>query len=210
MNKADKNNAFTPKPRGGVHPLIMLAVPTLMTLSLASVLHFHQFEYIHQTIPNLLSNFVPEGKIPLALLGLQYVFTYYFTAFLAVFSRASFCNEGYNNNYPRRDKNLLTGIAARMQGAHENTLEVFPAFASAVIVGTICEIPQEKLIYFSTCYNLARFGHTAVYACNVALPRSVLFHIGSMSTLLIYLFSVVNNFDIYFQQLCKHFLATPF
>ena len=65
-------------------------------------------------------------RIHLFFLGFMAVWTYAVTGTLAIYFRVCETEEGFDNNKPRKYRELLTGVSLRAQAAHQNMLENFP------------------------------------------------------------------------------------
>ncbi|KAI9294775.1 hypothetical protein K502DRAFT_365567 [Neoconidiobolus thromboides FSU 785] len=208
-NNKDQTSIPAKQPSIGVLGIAIVPI-AMFSISTAFIAHFHQFEYIHQLLPNFLLNYVSKENLPLAILGVNYFFTDKITGIANVAARALLSKEGYDNNHPRRNDHNATGLVARFNGAHMNAHEVFPGFAAAVLSAYIANVPTDKIVFLATTNTLIRFLHFGFYIANLALPRSIIYNIGTYTTIYLFLFATVTNFDATFQTLCKTFFATPF
>lgn len=86
---------------------------------------------------------------------------------------AKFSGPGYDNAAPRQWTEGLQGWRRRMEWAHRNHFEAFPAFAAAVLVSHVTGV-SGTADWLAGAYVVLRLGYTAAYATNRPALRSVL------------------------------------
>lgn len=80
---------------------------------------------------------------------------------------------GYDNRAPRDWSQRLEGTRRRAYAAHLNHLEVFPVFATAVIVALIRDVAEPLLATLSVAYVVLRVAYVAAYAADYGALRSL-------------------------------------
>ncbi len=83
-----------------------------------------------------------------------------------------------DNRAPRLSAERMTGLAQRAEWAHRNHFEAFPAFAAAVIVAQLAQVPQARIDALAVAFVLARLAYTGAYLGDRAGLRSLLWAIG--------------------------------
>mmetsp|Transcript_20286 Transcript_20286/g.57836 ORF Transcript_20286/g.57836 Transcript_20286/m.57836 type:complete len:170 (-) Transcript_20286:163-672(-) len=74
----------------------------------------------------------------------------------------------YNNDTPRTEKDSdYPKIQARFSGAHLNALEMFPAFAAAVILARIQKADPQRLVALCISHLKLRLLYNVLYALGV-------------------------------------------
>ena len=86
---------------------------------------------------------------------------------------AKFGGAGYDNAAPRQWTEGLQGWRRRMEWAHRNHFEAFPAFAAAVLVSYVTGV-SETADWLAGAFVGLRVGYTAAYAADRPGLRSVL------------------------------------
>jgi uncharacterized MAPEG superfamily protein len=106
----------------------------------------------------------------------------YAPLFVTAWSRAKM-EGGFDNRHPRAQQAQLTGIGARAQGAHNNALEAFPAFAAAAI---LCMVRGgDPILAQGLCvaFVVARVSYLGFYLADIPLLRSTMWTVGALATL---------------------------
>lgn len=85
---------------------------------------------------------------------------------------------GYDNHLPREQQALLTGLGKRALGAHLNSFEIFPAFASSVIVAHIAKVDPTTLTILSVVFVISRIMYWICYLLDQSTLRSTIWGIG--------------------------------
>jgi len=88
-----------------------------------------------------------------------------------------------DNHAPRRDMERLTGWQQRLDWAHRNHFETFPAFAAAVIIAQMAGAPQDRVDLLAGLFVLARLAYTGAYAADLPSLRSTIFTLGFLCVL---------------------------
>lgn len=77
----------------------------------------------------------------------------------------------YNNENPRSEEiekyPLLGGLMVRARAAHLNSLEMFPAFAAAVIIARVQKVDPAVLVPLCMRYVALRFLYVILYIFGV-------------------------------------------
>jgi uncharacterized MAPEG superfamily protein len=93
---------------------------------------------------------------------------------------------GYDNRDPRVQRTGLSERGRRAQSAHENSLEVFPAFAAAVLVSHVTHANEELTTIGAVTFCVARAIYPWLYLGGWAAARSTAWTIGALATLLLF------------------------
>ncbi|MGK9165164.1 MAPEG family protein [Inquilinus limosus] len=88
-----------------------------------------------------------------------------------------------DNRAPRRDMERMTGWQQRMDWAHRNHFETFPAFAAAVIIAQMAGAPQGWVDLLAGLFVLFRVAYTACYAADLPSLRSSIWSLGFLCVL---------------------------
>jgi uncharacterized MAPEG superfamily protein len=94
--------------------------------------------------------------------------------------------ERYNNRNPRGWLDRQQGFRARANAAQANSFEAFPLFAAAVIVAHLTQAPQERIDGLALMFIAARIGYTVCYVADWHWARSVVWTLGFVVTLTIF------------------------
>ena len=89
---------------------------------------------------------------------------------------------GYNNNHPRAQQNKLTGFGARSLAAHQNAFESLILFAPAVILALVTENTNQTVVVLAIIHVIARVLYNIFYLLNIALLRSIVWGIATLSS----------------------------
>lgn len=104
---------------------------------------------------------------------------------------AKLSKPGLNNNEPRIFLNELKGWGQRANWAQANSFEAFPAFAAAVIIGSVVSnVDQNTLDALALLFIICRLLHGVFYIANKAALRSTVWFIGMTSWVSIFVLSV--------------------
>jgi uncharacterized MAPEG superfamily protein len=87
--------------------------------------------------------------------------------------------EGYDNRNPRAQQAKLTGLGARAQAAHQNSLEGFAPFAAAVIIAHLAGADPAWSSILACGYVVSRVAYLALYLGDVPAARSLVWIIGT-------------------------------
>ena len=106
----------------------------------------------------------------------------------AITAKAS--KPGFNNNKPRIFLNELKGWGQRANWAQANSFEAFPAFAAAVIIGSVVSnVEQNTLDALALLFVTCRLLHGIFYITDKATLRSIVWFIGISSWVSIFVLS---------------------
>ncbi|RUS28053.1 hypothetical protein BC938DRAFT_482396 [Jimgerdemannia flammicorona] len=100
---------------------------------------------------------VKKENVPFATLGVVWTLTYCVSSMGSTLGQvAAKRKEGFDNQvrrhleesvpHPRIHRQELRGLSARLLASHENLMEQFPGFASAMIIAHIAKVPLDKQI----------------------------------------------------------------
>tara|TARA_B100000686_G_scaffold229358_1_gene236752 strand:+ start:295 stop:663 length:369 start_codon:yes stop_codon:yes gene_type:complete len=84
----------------------------------------------------------------------------------------------FNNHSPREFLAKQKGAKKRAFWAHENSFEVFPFFAAAVLVAHIAGADQVKVDMLAGAFVISRIAYIFAYITDVATVRSIIWAIG--------------------------------
>lgn len=87
-------------------------------------------------------------------------------------------NKGYDNRHPREQQARLTGWGKRALGAHLNSFEIAPLFASCVFIGHLTKGNASWSTALAVLFILSRVAYTALYIGDVHLMRSAVWGFG--------------------------------
>lgn len=97
------------------------------------------------------------------------------------------CSPGQlDNENPRKQKDKLTGLGARMWSGHKNAHEAFPGFLAAICCLTAFGVPHARVAPACVLFVLARFTFHFMFALNVSLLRSFAFSTGAVINALLF------------------------
>lgn len=91
-----------------------------------------------------------------------------------------------DNNHPRDSADKLDGARRRAYAAHQNALEAFPFFAAAVIASAQLGGSISTINWLAAVFILARIAHPICYINDIATMRSVVWGIGMLATIAIF------------------------
>ena len=84
----------------------------------------------------------------------------------------------FNNNTPREFLSKQTGAKKRAFWAHENSFEVFPLFAAAVIIAHISGAAQTQVDMLAGAFIISRIAYIFAYIADRATLRSIIWALG--------------------------------
>jgi uncharacterized MAPEG superfamily protein len=97
---------------------------------------------------------------------------------------------GIDNRAPRPGLDSLSGWRQRADWAHRNHFEAFPAFAAAVFVAELTHAPQSRIDLLAGIFVVLRVIYTALYIANQATPRTVVWSLGLLVVIWLFLLGV--------------------
>ncbi|HEV2675458.1 MAG TPA: MAPEG family protein [Aliidongia sp.] len=89
----------------------------------------------------------------------------------------------FDNHKPRAWLEAQSGWQQRGDWAHRNHFEIFPIFAAAVLVAELTHARQERIDLLAGAFILLRVVYTALYLADKATLRSVVWGLGFVATL---------------------------
>jgi uncharacterized MAPEG superfamily protein len=98
---------------------------------------------------------------------------------------------GYDNRHPRTQEAGLTGWGARAVAAHLNGFETFAPFAAAVLVAHVAGAAPGLIDVLAVVFVVSRLIYTGCYLADFASLRSLVWTIGWLTTLGLFLLPVV-------------------
>ncbi|MCS6984455.1 MAG: MAPEG family protein [Leptospiraceae bacterium] len=101
--------------------------------------------------------------------------------------------EPYDNRHPRLQQAKLTGLGARAQAAHENSIEMFALFAPSVIIAHLLGAPNYYLSLLSLTYFYGRLAYIIAYLANWHVLRSIIWTINFLNIVALYFIIPLNN-----------------
>ncbi|MFI4919671.1 MAG: MAPEG family protein [Legionellales bacterium] len=90
---------------------------------------------------------------------------------------------GYNNNEPRAQERVLTGLGARAVAAHQNSFESLIIFAAACLTALATQHTTNSIQALAVVYLISRCFYHAFYLLNWATLRSSIWAIGLIASL---------------------------
>ena len=103
----------------------------------------------------------------------------------------------FDNSRPRDPAFYADPLRARALGAHQNGIEAFPFFATAVLLAEFRGAPQYLINELAVLFVIVRVAYVLTYVGNRPRLRSILWNIG-----------FVINVAIFFLPLLRTWLAT--
>ncbi len=97
---------------------------------------------------------------------------------------------GIDNNAPRRFLSELTGWRQRADWAHRNHFEALAPFAAAVIIAELSHVPQSRIDIIAGTFIALRLIYTAMYVADWAALRSIVWSLGFICVLSLFILSV--------------------
>jgi uncharacterized MAPEG superfamily protein len=85
----------------------------------------------------------------------------------------------YDNARPRAWAENLEGWMRRADWAQRNHFEAFPAFAAAVIVAELTQVPQARIDLLAGLFIAVRLVYTGLYLANQASLRTLVWLVGA-------------------------------
>ena len=115
-------------------------------------------------------------------------FAIFLPLFCAVYAKKASGFTVADNRNPREFLAKAEGTAARANAAQQNSYEVFPAFAAAVIIAHATgEAAQGVMNFWALVFVCSRIAFIYFYIKDQALLRSVSFAVGLLSIIALFL-----------------------
>jgi uncharacterized MAPEG superfamily protein len=100
------------------------------------------------------------------------------------YAATAYAKQGSADNHtPRLFAETLTGTRQRADWAQRNHFEAFPTFAAGVIIASIAGAPHMTIDWLAGIFVGLRVLYTFAYITNRATLRSILFMLGSVCVL---------------------------
>jgi len=97
----------------------------------------------------------------------------------------------FDNAYPRDPGFYVKGPRARALGAHQNGLEAFPLFATAVLLAEMRGVPQHIIDGLALAFLGARIAYAVCYLGDRPTLRSIIWTLALVCNLAIFLLPVL-------------------
>ena len=101
----------------------------------------------------------------------------------------------FNNARPRDPSFYAGPLSERALGAHLNGIEVFPFFAVAVVLSELRHAPQTLVDELALAFLLLRFAYVLAYLGNRPTLRTILWNLGFLANLGIFILPAVGDFS---------------
>ena len=99
---------------------------------------------------------------------------------------------GYDTKAPRAMFDKLPAYAQRATWAHQNSFETFMLFAAAALMAYITGQNSSLAIGAAIAFVIARSLYSVFYILNIPIGRSLMFAIGSLSTTILFVLSLLS------------------
>jgi uncharacterized MAPEG superfamily protein len=100
----------------------------------------------------------------------------------------------YDNAKPRDPAFYRDAIRTRALGAHQNGIEAFPFFAFAVLLAELRAAPQNLINELAILFLIVRIAYVFTYIGNRPSLRSILWMIGFVINLAIFLLPLISKY----------------
>ncbi len=97
---------------------------------------------------------------------------------------------------PRTTADKLPEIAQRATAAHQNSLEAFAFFTAAALMAYVTEVDSIAALGAAIAFLAARLFYSIFYIANIAVARSLMFAIGSLSIFTLFGLSLLANSQV--------------
>jgi uncharacterized MAPEG superfamily protein len=98
---------------------------------------------------------------------------------------------GYDYQAPRALFEKLPPYAKRATWAHQNAFESFIFYAPAAIMAYVTAVDSPVAFWAAIAYLVGRSFYPIFYIANIAPARSLMFALGSLSSLILYGLSIL-------------------
>ena len=99
----------------------------------------------------------------------------------------------YDNSKPRNPAFYQDAIRARALGAHQNGIEAFPFFATAVLLAEFRAAPQNLINELAVLFLIVRIAYVFTYLGNRSRLRSILWNIGFVINIAIFFLPLIRR-----------------
>ena len=87
-------------------------------------------------------------------------------------------DKSFDNNQPRKWLDKRKGAKQRAFWAHQNSFEIFPLFAAAVIIAHVAGAPQTQIDMLAGAFIISRIAYIFAYVMDRATVRSIVWALG--------------------------------
>ncbi len=126
-----------------------------------------------------------EMTYPFYCLAAAFALTYLTKLPLAI-AMAKEGESGYDNHNPREQQTRLTGWGCRSLAAHQNSFEVTPIFAAAVITAYLFQADAYWSALWASIFLASRILYIILYIKDFPLMRSTVWTIGMASCIALF------------------------
>lgn len=98
---------------------------------------------------------------------------------------------GYDTSAPREMFDRLPAYAKRASWAHQNAFETFMPFAASAILAYVTGVNSNLAAGAAIAFVVARSLYPVFYISNIPIARSLMFGIGSLSTVTLFILSIL-------------------
>ncbi len=110
----------------------------------------------------------------------------YLTKLPLAMAMAKECESGYDNRNPRDQQARLTGWGRRILAAHQNSFEITPVFAAAVITAHLFQADAYWSAVWALVFLVSRVLYIIFYIRDVNHLRSLVWMIGMASCIALF------------------------
>ena len=100
----------------------------------------------------------------------------------------------YDNSKPRDHAFFEDAIRARALGAHQNGIEAFPFFATAVLLAEFRAAPQNLINELAVLFLIVRVAYVLTYVGNRPSLRSILWNVGFIINVAIFFLPLIRTY----------------
>lgn len=98
---------------------------------------------------------------------------------------------GYDTSAPREMFDRLPAYAKRASWAHQNAFETYMPFAASAILAYVTGVNSNLAAGAAIAFVVARSLYPVFYISNIPIARSLMFGIGSLSTVTLFVLSIL-------------------
>ncbi|MGH1396599.1 MAG: MAPEG family protein [Trichormus sp.] len=98
---------------------------------------------------------------------------------------------GFDYSAPRAIFDKLPPYAQRATWAHQNSFETFMVFAAAALMAYVTGVDSVIAVWAAIAFVVARLLFSIFYILNIPLLRSLMFGIGSLSSITLVVLSIM-------------------
>jgi len=114
----------------------------------------------------------------------------YLTKLPLAMAMAKECESGYDNRNPRDQQARLTGWGRRTLAAHQNSFEITPVFAAAVITAHLFQADAYWSAVWALVFLVSRVLYIIFYIRDVNQVRSLVWMIGMASCIALFVLAI--------------------